>query len=338
MVRIDRNQRTLHLFDCAGVGATLVAAARAQGLPWGFLPARDTSRDCTGLRGKAVRVQGIARWTVQRWSLTLRAELLHIHFGTRVDIAARWPRRPFVVHFHGTDIRDFYQDPRQRPKIQWGADNAQAVFYATPDLAEYALQARSDARYLPNPVDLAELPAWRPAPEPRVLFASRWGAAKGGAAQLELASKLARALQGTDIKLQGLDWGENAAQATALGVELVPVMSKAAYLHWLAQAHTVVGQSTGLLGMSELQAMAIGVPTASNVRPGLYPGTVPVVGTGSLDEQVDSIVAAAKDAREVSARLDARAWVAEHHDPDRIVKELSAVYSSLARAKRQGAS
>lgn len=333
MARMDGNQRTLHIFDCAGVGATLVTAARAQGLPWGFLPARDTSRDGIGLRGKAKRLQGVAGWTARRWSLTLPADLLHIHFGTRVDIATRWPRRPFVVHFHGTDIRDFYQDPRQRPKIQWGADNAEAVFYATPDLAEYALQARSDARYLPNPVDLAELPGWNPAPEPRVVFASRWGAAKGGSEQLELASKLASALQGTGIRLLGLDWGENAARAAELGVELVPVMSKTAYLEWLAQAHTVVGQSTGLLGMSELQALAIGVPTASNVRPGLYPGTVPVVGTGSLEEQVDSIVAAAKDAGDVSATLGARAWVAEHHDPDKIVQELASVYSSLPAGK-----
>ncbi len=334
MPKIDRNQRALHVFDCAGVGATLVAAARAQGLPWGFLPARDTSRDGPGLRGKAMRLQGVARWTARRWSMTLPADLLHIHFGTRVDVATRWPRRPFAVHFHGTDIRDFYQDPRQRAQIQWGADNAEAVFYATPDLADYALQARADARYLPNPVDLAELPDWQPSPEPCIAFASRWGAAKGGAEQLELASRLVRTLRGSGIRLQGLDWGENAAQAAALGVELVPVMGKTAYLQWLAQAHAVVGQSTGLLGISELQALAIGVPTVSNVRPGLYPGSVPVVGAGSLDEQVDATVAAAKDARAVSAALNARAWVAEHHDPDKIVRELSAVYASLPGRKR----
>jgi hypothetical protein len=266
--------------------------------------------------------------------MTLPADLLHIHFGTRVDVATRWPRRPFAVHFHGTDIRDFYQDPRQRAQIQWGADNAEAVFYATPDLADYALQARADARYLPNPVDLAELPDWQPSPEPCIAFASRWGAAKGGAGQLELASRLVRTLRGSGIRLQGLDWGENAAQAAALGVELVPVMGKTAYLQWLAQAHAVVGQSTGLLGISELQALAIGVPTVSNVRPGLYPGSVPVVGAGSLDEQVDATVAAAKDARAVSAALNARAWVAEHHDPDKIVRELSAVYASLPGRKR----
>ncbi len=323
----------VHVFDCADVGATLVRAARRQGRPWSYLPARDTSGDGSGPLGRLRRLGGVAGWTAKRWALTFPADLLHIHFGTRVDIAERWPRRPFVVHFHGTDIREFYQDPRQRAKIQWGADNALAVFYATPDLAEYALVARPDAQYLPNPVDLAELPAWAPAAEPRVVFASRWGAAKGGDEQLELAARLSRAVAGTGIRLQGLDWGENAARAAALGVELVPTMDKAAYLGWLAEAHTVVGQSTGLLGMSELQAIGIGVPTAVNVRPGLYPGTVPVVGTGTVDEQVESIVAAAKDAAATAAGLGARSWLAEHHDPARIVERLAAAYASLPGRK-----
>ena len=239
------------------------------------------------------------------------------------------------MHFHGTDIREFYQDPRQRAKIQWGADTAQAVFYATPDLAEYALEARPDAVYLPNPVDLAELPAWTPSAEPRVAFASRWGAAKGGSEQLELAAKLSRALAGTGIRLQGLDWGENAARASELGVELIPTMGKAAYLGWLAQAHTVVGQSTGLLGMSELQAIGIGVPTATNLRPGLYPGVVPVIGTGSVNEQVDAIVAAAQDATTTAARLGARSWITEHHDPTKIVGLLSSSYAAISLRERR---
>lgn len=271
----------------------------------------------------------MAAWTARRWALTLPADLLHIHFGTRARIATRWPQRPFVLHFHGTDIREFYRDPRQRANVQWAADTAQAVYYATPDLGGYAREARPDARYLPNPLDLAELPAWQPSAEPRILFASRWGAAKGGPEQLELAAGLANALKGTGIRLEGLDWGENAAQAAALGVRLVPTMGKKEYLGWLAGAHTVVGQSTGLLGMSELQAMGIGAPTAINVRPGLYPGVVPVVGTGSLDEQLNSIVAAAKDPQQTAAGLGAKAWLREHHDPETIVRQLAAAYEAI---------
>lgn len=329
MAKSGGTPRTLHLFDCADVGATLVRAARSEGLPWSYLPARDTSNDGTGGGGRIRRFGGVAAWTARRWSLSLPADLLHIHFGTRARIAARWPRRPFVLHFHGTDIREFYRDPLQRANIQWAADTAKAVLYATPDLAEYAHEARPDARYLPNPVDLTELPNWKPAAEPHILFASRWGAAKGGPEQLELAGRLARALKGTGIRLEGLDWGENAAQAAALGVRLVPTMEKQEYLGWLAGAHVVVGQSTGLLGMSELQAMGIGVPTAMHLRPGLYPGTVPVIGSANMDQQAGAIVAAVKDPHAAAAGLDARAWLAAHHDPVTTVRQLAAVYSAV---------
>lgn len=322
--------RALHLFDCADVGATLVRSAQSEGLPWSYLPARNTAMDGTAIGGRIRRLGGVAAWTARRWALSLPADLLHIHFGTRARIAARWPQRPFVLHFHGTDIREFYRDPLQRANIQWAADTAKAVFYATPDLAEHSREARPDAQYLPNPVDLTELPLWRPSNEPRILFASRWGAAKGGEEQLELAGTLARALKGTGIGMEGLEWGENAAQAAALGVKLVPVMGKQDYLQWLAGAHLVVGQSTGLLGMSELQAMGIGVPTAMQLRPGLYPGAVPVIGSGDMDQQVESILAAAKGPRAAADSLDARAWLIEHHDPLTIVRQLAAAYAAVA--------
>lgn len=329
MLTPDRDARIVHLFDCAGVGATLVRNGRELGYHWSHVPGRDTSRDGATLMGHAQRLRGVAGWTARRWTKTFPADLLHVHFGTRVSIANRWPQRPFVVHFHGTDIRDFYRDPHQRAIIQWGADTAQAVFYATPDLAEQAWQARSDAQYLANPVDLAELPDWKPSAEPRILFASRWGAAKGGAEQLELVTRLSRAFSGTGIHLEGLDWGENAGKAAALGVRLVPTMGKSDYLAWLAGAHVVVGQSTGLLGMSELQAMGIGVPTVVDVRPGLYPGVVPVLGHGSLDDRVEAIVEAATDPAAAATHLGARSWLAEHHDPVTIVRQLASVYESV---------
>lgn len=329
MLTRDGDSRILHLFDCAGVGATLVRSGRELGYHWSHVPGRDTSSDGATLMGHAHRLRGVAAWTARRWIKTLPADLLHVHFGTRVNIANRWPQRPFVVHFHGTDIRDFYRDPRQRGIIQWGADSAKAVFYATPDLAEHARQARPDAQYLPNPVDLAELPEWQPSAEPRILFASRWGEAKGGAEQLELVARLSRALSGTGIRLEGLDWGENAGQAAALGVTLVPTMGKSGYLSWLAGAHVVVGQSTGLLGISELQAMGIGVPTVADVRPGLYPGIVPVLGQGGLSERVEAIVEAAKDPAAAASQLGARSWLSEHHDPATIVRQLAAVYAAI---------
>jgi glycosyltransferase involved in cell wall biosynthesis len=276
------------------------------------------------LRGRARRLQGVAGWTARRWALTLPADLLHIHFGTRVDITTRWPRRPFVVHFHGTDIREFYQDPRQRGQIQWGADNARAVIYSTPDLAEHALPARSDARYLPNPVDFAELPDWRPTPEPRVIFSSRWEESKGGAEQLKVAAAIRDALQGR-VVLEGLDWGNMAGEAKALGVNLVPPMRKSAYLQWMAGAHCIVGQSAGIMAMSELQAVSMGIPVVMNVGQNFYtePPVLQGEGPEGLAAQVCHVL---EDPLAASAEAKGREWAERFHGPQVAVEALAHIY------------
>lgn len=324
-----QERKVLHLYDCADVGATLVRYGREAGRPWRYLPARDTSRDGTDLSGSLRRAAGVAGWTARRWTRTLESDLLHIHFGTRLDVLTRRPRRPFIVHYHGTDIRTFYYDPSQRGKIQWGADNAAAVLYSTPDLKTHAEAARSDAIYLPNPVNLAELPTWAPAEEPVVVFASRWDGSKGGEQQLALLSAVRSAL-GPTVRIQGLDWGDGAAEARQRGAELVPKMSKPDYLHWLSRAHCVIGQMSGSLGMSELQALGIGVPVLAKLTEGNYPGPSPVLGMGGEEELLADLIHAIDDPLAAAERLKARAWIEKHHHPEGIVKALAAIYAGLA--------
>jgi glycosyltransferase involved in cell wall biosynthesis len=327
MTREDGNPRVLHVFDCADVGSTLVRTARAQGRPWSYLAARDTSREGNDVRGRLKRLGGVAGWTARRWSLTLPADFLHIHFGTRVDIATRWPQRPFIVHFHGTDIRAFYRDPRQRAKIQWGADHAEAVLYSTPDLRQHAEQARPDAVYLPNPVDWAELPAWTPAGPPRVVFASRWEDSKGGAEQLKVAAAIKDATRGS-VALEGLDWGNQAEEARALGVTLVPTMPKAAYLRWMSGAHCVVGQSAGILAMSELQALSMGVPLVMNLGEGYYTDAPVLQGDGPEGLAAQAL-RALEDPLAASVQANAREWVERYHGPDVAVEKLAGIYRSV---------
>ena len=108
---------------------------------------------------------------------------------------------------------------------------------------------------------MAELPAWSPATKPKVFFPSRWDASKGGDALLETAAEVLSAVGRSDkVDVVGLDWGDRAPEAAALGIKLLPKMTKSAFLRELSSAHVAVGQVTGLLGVSELQAMGIGVP------------------------------------------------------------------------------
>ncbi len=239
------------------------------------------------------------------------------------------PYKPFVLHFHGTDIRTQFYDPARHEAIQWGADHAAAVLYSTPDLAAHARKARPDALYLANPVDPEQLPPWNPAQRQRVVFASRWETSKGGRRQLDLARSLVQAL-GDDVEFEGLDWGDGAAEAAAFGVRLVPRMAKERYLRWLAQAHCVVGQSAGILAMSELQAVAIGVPVAmSPLGRGFYPDPVPVL-QGEAEALIEQIRWVLKDPRAASASLGGPSWVDAHHSPRQAVAQLADLYASVA--------
>lgn len=324
-----REPSSLHLYDCADVGATLVRYGRASGRDWRYLPIRDSSTDGPGMTGRLSRARKIAAWKSRRFVDTFRSDLVHVHFGTRLEGLNRSPRRPFVVHYHGTDIRSFYYDPTLRSRIQWGADNAAAVLYSTPDLKEHAEAARADAIYLPNPVDSAELPDWTPADEPTVVFASRWEISKGGNRQLEVL-KAVREAVGPAVRIEGLDWGDGAKEARALGATLVPKMPKASYLRWLSEAHCVMGQLSGSLGMSELQALGIGVPLVAPLKKGFYPGAVPVLGgptTEVLAQQVKSVLS---DPEAAALSLQARHWIDANHAPSVSVERLAGIYRELA--------
>lgn len=321
---MSREPRVLHMFDCAGVAATLVKEARARGLRWRYFP-RLRERFATPFKGDFLV------WAVWRTVATVRAQVLHVHFGDRARWARKWPHRPFVMHLHGTDIRELYDMPQHRAAVQEGLDHAVAVLYATPDLGDHALKARPDAVYVPNPIAVDALPPWRPHARRRVVFASRWDESKGLEDQLTIARMLRETLP-QDVELLGLDWGSGAAQAREAGVELVAPMPSAEYEQWLASAHVVVGQSAGVLAISELQAIGIGVPVVMPPPHRAYEEPpVIAVPPQEVAEAVSEVLA---DPQAASARLDGPAWVRQHHDPETAIAQLRAIYDEVLAGRQ----
>ncbi|MET1153678.1 glycosyltransferase [Arthrobacter sp.] len=320
--------RILHIYDAADVGATLVKYGRRAGRPWRHFNVVPPEGTPSSIIGRAGKLAAGTAWQSRRAAAILRSDLLHVHSGSRIGVVRSRPVKPFLLHFHGTDIRTQYYEPARRPALQWGADHAVKVLYSTPDLREHAEAARADAVYLPNPVDLEELPEWRPAGRPRIVFASRWHSSKGGRQQLELVRAL-RAAVGHGVELQGLDWGDGAPQAAELGVVLVPKMAKPDYLRWLASAHAVVGQSAGILAMSELQAIGIGVPVVMQLGEGYYQSP-PVLQGETVEALAASAAATLADPAGTSAALGGRTWLQEHHGPAGLVRRLAAVYAEAA--------
>lgn len=320
---MSKELRVTQLFDCADVGKAFVQEGQRQGKPWKIIQGPWT--------------RGGTKAAYYRFLLELaaahpRTQLWHVNMGGR----AKWARgrfaRPYALTLHGTDIRDNYWQEQHHAAIKADVDGAGHVWYATPDNREKAERARADAEYMPIPVDLAALPQWSPASKPRVFFSSRWDASKGGDAWVQTAGQVMAAMAGLDVDVVGLDWGDRAAEVGALGVQLLPKMSKEQYLAEMSRAHVVVGQVAGILATSELEAMGMGIPTIfANQDPG-YPADVATVSV-SIDDVGQAVREALADPLELSRSLASIDYMKRNHAPAALLPRLEAGYAKVLESR-----
>ncbi|GAB3545625.1 hypothetical protein GCM10027404_04450 [Arthrobacter tumbae] len=322
----DKNIRALHVHDAAGVGHDLVTTANEMGLRWQTLPMPSSYKWRWPGPLNHVLIRG--RRTLWDANIAMRGrfvDVVHIHTGGLAP-HARWVKSPWVLHLHGTDIRTRQYEESWHNKIQYGLQRAARIVYSTPDLAEHVASVNHKATYLPLTVRVEELPDWKPF-SGRVVFASRWDDVKGAQTQIELA-RLLRA-DYPHLELHGLDWGKRAVEAAAAGVTLSPRMGKEEYTHWIASSSVVVGQMSTILSVSELQALAIGVPVVSSFDQSFYPGLRKLNerdAPGAVAPLINQIVSDPVRAAELQS---GRQFIIENHSSRRGVETLLRVYRTL---------
>ncbi len=140
--------KILHIWDVAGVSLNIAKTMdRLYGtesmiimrrifdpfkfLEWGYL-FDDTSK----------------KFIIRALFLARKFDLIHIH---DVDhplflyaLRRLYPKKPIVLHYHGTSIRNRWKEKKDRLK------NVNAIIVSTPDLLEGAPE---NVIYLPNPID-----------------------------------------------------------------------------------------------------------------------------------------------------------------------------------------
>ncbi|WP_116049055.1 hypothetical protein [Amycolatopsis palatopharyngis] len=329
---ISAQPSALHVNDAAFTAQRMIAEAASRGYVWRYLPKAAESQEWRGLTGQARRAVIGGVWLGRLALLARRHDIVHVHSASTLAHSRLGAPR-FVLHCHGTDVRTTQYDPSRAAGIRGGLRDAESVFYSTPDLAEHVLPHRSDAIYLPVPIDVDNVPKWTPKPgKPQVVFASRWSPDKDSATQLEVARRLVAAL-GERAEVVGLDWGPQAADAAALGVHLVPRGDHAAYLALLAGARVVVGQSGKILAASELEALAAGVPVVVPVPLPLYSASPPPVLGGGVADAVDAVVAVL-DGTQPHDAAAGRTWVDDEHGVERGVDTVARVYQEVMAARK----
>lgn len=321
--------RVLHVNDVARIGSALVSQARSAGLDWSLYDtARVDPQWSPRTRGLRRALRGAA-WEAGLARRAVAADLLDIH-GATVTAHTRWLRRPYVLHLHGTDIRVRRYEAAYASLVEGAVREAHDVYYTTPDLAEHVLDLAPEATLQPVIVDVTEIPVSDAPPGVRrVVFPSRWDSSKGGDLQLRVLGAL-RSAFGKDLRLEGLDWGTNASRAAReFDVLIHPRMTHASYASWMASGTAAVGQMTGVLGVSELEAVATGVPVVVPLRPQWYDGRhetttdVPVLaGPVDAEDAVDAVVEGVRAALAGTVIPGARQWVERHHSPARAVERL----------------
>jgi hypothetical protein len=323
----------LHVNDAAFTVQRMIAEATPRGYRWDFLPKAAPTQEWNGLVRRAQRAAIGAAWVLRLKRLAPRYDIVQVHSASTLA-HSRFAAPRYVLHCHGSDVRTAQYDPARGPSIRAGLREAEAVFYPTPDVAEHVLPHRSDAIYLPIPIDVANVPKWTAAEgRPRVLFASRWTADKDSSTpQTEIAAALVAAV-GDRAEVVGLDWGPQASVAAAAGVRLVPRADHTEYLNLLTTSHVVIGQSAGILATSELEALGSGTPVVLAIPLPLYASDPPPVYGGSVQDAVDATVALL-DGSQSHDPDTSRNYIQRVHGIEQTVDVVAEVHRDVMAARR----
>lgn len=334
---IQHFDSVLHLGDPAFTASNLVSAAKSRGLDWDVLNWATPSRKSGFLTSMMDRAIRGARWELSFAKQRMRKKHVHLHSALAIN-QVRWALGKYTLHLHGTDIRSRLYDPAFSHKVKNAVNNACTVLYATPDLAEHVHPLRDDAILIPVPVavneELGSIPQILHEFDSYVFFTSRWEDVKGGAAQLNIASVIRKALP-RNIGVVGLDWGPLSKQAQDIGVTLIPKLSHKDFSTVISIASVCIGQFSGVMGASELDALARNTPLVMPLKSEWYSGThpsltnVPVLGGTALSiNDPDEIVDLVKTVLSEENKSDTLSWVLEHHSPEASLDYVLAAYNT----------
>ena len=306
--------KILHVENLAGVASTLAAAQRELGHEAHVLETWKLSvsypHDYEFYYGNGfVEDLRLMRKAIR---VGLDHDVVHVHGGIarrRLDLLWLGMRRPMLVEYHGSDVREGYG-----LHYRW---LAKKKIVATPDLA----RRLPEAEFIPNPVAPMD-PVFDVAEKPAVVHMPTVREKKG--TQLIVSAV-------TELKKEGVDFN----------FDLIENVPRDEARRRLGRAHILIDQVVdekttgipGLVGMTSLEAMAIGKAAVGHVDPDWlkwYPG-MPIVNVAvdkeDLKKVLKRLVGDLQETQKIG--LAGNEYIRKHHSPQVVTRRLVELYDSI---------
>ena len=330
--------KVLHVGDTAGVGSNLVHGLRMIGVD------AELFRITIGIgQPRIVRLLLPIIKTIEAFRLRMLVEqqkfdIVHVHYATHAYMTLV-TGLPYFLHLHGSDVRHDLYCPGLRQLDTLAIRKAIEAFYVTPELAMHLNPIRSDAIFFPNPIDTEQFDPANDDSEMLydVFCISKLDRFKGIENFLRTIELVWQTRPQTRVVI--FNFGNSAQLAQNFlekygqdpRLRLSPRIPHNQMVTSMRSARVILGQQCaeyGSLSLSELEAMACCRPVVCDFRyPEAYPEPPPVLASQTPEEACTYILRLLGDADlRYSLGQQARAWVIEYYERQRVARNLLDVY------------
>ena len=252
---------------------------------------------------------------------------IHVHFLS-YGVLGVLAGKPFYLHGHGHDVHTSLAKPVIGWISRFGMRRARAIFYVTPDLAQYLTDFRDKSYLLPNPLEPAFFAGVQsPSRLEKILLFTRLYPIKAPEEVFAASPELAKL-----VTLAAIAWGpltDRLREKYGRYVEFIARVRHSEAPALVDRFDAVIGQMRlGILSLSELEGMARGRVVFMRLDRALYPDDPPPV---VQVEDAPSLIASVRRLQQrpqemLQLSLAGREWVARHHTAESHLRVLRSVF------------